>query len=188
MKVLAILLPALASLAAGQKMQLRLDTSQTQVDFKLGDVLHTVHGTFKLKSADLWFDPSTSKAGGQIVVNALSGESGNSGRDTRMHKNVLESMMFPEITFVPVRLEEKLNLDGDSTVRLRGQFTLHGVSHKLIVRVQAHVDHQRLTAEIHFPVPYVQWGLKNPSTLLLRVNDTVDIAIHTSGELNPATP
>jgi hypothetical protein len=31
----------------------------------------------------------------------------------------------------------------------------------------------------HFDVPYVKWGMKNPSHLILRVNDKVEIAIHT---------
>jgi uncharacterized protein with GYD domain len=30
-----------------------------------------------------------------------------------------------------------------------------------------------------FEVPYVSWGMKNPSTLMLRVNDKVEITIHT---------
>jgi hypothetical protein len=28
-------------------------------------------------------------------------------------------------------------------------------------------------------VPYVQWGMKNPSTLFLRVSNKVEISIHT---------
>jgi len=37
------------------------------------------------------------------------------------------------------------------------------------------------TATIHFTIPYVKWGLKNPSTLFLRVSDKVviDIAAYT---------
>ena len=35
----------------------------------------------------------------------------------------------------------------------------------------------RATAKIHFTIPYVKWGLKNPSTLFLRVSDKVDIDI-----------
>jgi hypothetical protein len=34
-------------------------------------------------------------------------------------------------------------------------------------------------ANATFSIPYVKWGLKNPSTLILRVNDQVDITIHT---------
>ena len=188
MKRLAILALSLAALASGQQVRLHLDRSQTQVQFTLGDVLHTVHGVFKLKSGDLWFDPSSGQAGGQIIVDASSGESGSEARDSRMHKNILESAMFPDITFVPDRVDGKMNLDGDSGITLHGQLALHGAAHDLTMNVKTHVDHQHLTADVSFPVPYVKWGMKNPSTLFLRVKDTVEIGIQASGELSRTTP
>jgi polyisoprenoid-binding protein YceI len=195
-------------------MQVHLNPSQTQVNFTLGDVLHTVHGVFKLKSGDLWFDSSSGQAGGQIVVNALSGESGSEARDSRMHKNILESAMFPDIMFAPDRIDGKVNFEGDSEVTLHGQLNIHGGTHELTVNVKAHVDQQHvsgnpaqnrcrgrvsescegaaapfaLTASVNFPVPYVKWGMKNPSTLFLRVKDTVEIGIQAGGELSPAKP
>jgi hypothetical protein len=38
------------------------------------------------------------------------------------------------------------------------------------------------TVTSHFTVPYVKWGMKNPSTFVLRVNQSVDIEIQASGE------
>jgi polyisoprenoid-binding protein YceI len=187
-KSLAIVALGLAGLASGQWMQVHLDPSRTQVNFTLGDVLHTVHGVFKLKSADLWVDSSNGQAGGQVIVNALSGESGSEARDSRMHKNILESAMFPNIAFAADRIEGKLNLDGDSEVTLHGQLTIHGGTHELTVNVKANVNHQHLTASVTFPAPYVKWGMKNPSTLFLRVKDTVEIAIQADGELLGLTP
>jgi hypothetical protein len=32
-------------------------------------------------------------------------------------------------------------------------------------------------------MPYVKWGMKNPSTLLLRVSDQVEIDVHASGRV-----
>jgi hypothetical protein len=69
-------------------------------------------------------------------------------------------------------------------VRLHGQFTIHGGTHDLTMAVKSHIEQQRLTAAISFPVPYVQWGMKNPSTLFLRVNDTVEITIQAAGQLS----
>jgi len=49
--------------------------------------------------------------------------------------------------------------------------------------VQANATGEELTANVTFSVPYVNWGLKNPSTLFLRVNITVDIAIQAVGHI-----
>src|ERR1700681_1422369 len=46
------------------------DPARTTVDFTLGDVLHTVHGTFRLKSGVIHFDPDGGKASGSVVVDA----------------------------------------------------------------------------------------------------------------------
>ena len=183
LKNVVVLALGLAGLALGQRMEVHLDPSRTQVNFTLGDVLHTVHGVFKLKSGDIWFDRFNGQAGGQIIVNALSGESGNESRDSRMHKNILESAMFPDIVFVPNRIDGKVNLEGDSEVTLHGQLTIHGGTHELGVNIKVHVDHGRLASSVEFPVPYVKWGMKNPSTLFLRVKDSVEIGIQASGEL-----
>lgn len=63
---------------------------------------------------------------------------------------------------------------------------MHGGGHPLTLVVQAHLAGNHLTADTQFAVPYVSWGLKNPSTLFLRVNDTVDVAIHATGKIVPA--
>jgi len=39
------------------------------------------------------------------------------------------------------------------------------------------------TALVHFDVPYEEWGLKNPSTLFLRVGNTVQIDVHAAGTI-----
>jgi hypothetical protein len=40
-----------------------------------------------------------------------------------------------------------------------------------------------MTATMHFVVPYVQWGMKNPSTLFLRVGDKVNIDLEAVGHV-----
>jgi len=170
--------------ANAEDMRLTLDPVATHVKFILPDVLHTVHGEFTLKSGAIEFDPVTARASGAIVVDAASGESGSRGRDSRMHKNILESAMFPEITFVPDRVDGVLQLQGDSEVGLHGMFQMHGSSHAVTLPARVHINGPDLTAAIKFPVPYVGWGLKNPSTFILRVADTVQIEIQTSGHLS----
>jgi hypothetical protein len=38
-----------------------------------------------------------------------------------------------------------------------------------------------IDADIKFEVPFVDWGMKDPSTLILRVNKSVEIELRTTG-------
>src|SRR5690242_15210846 len=78
-------------LARAQQNTFTLDPAQTKVNFSVDSTLHTVHGDFRLQRGSIQFDNATGQAGGAIVVDAASGQSGNDGRDKKMHKDVLES-------------------------------------------------------------------------------------------------
>ena len=43
------------------------------------------------------------------------------------------------------------------------------------------------TATVHFTIPYAKWGMKNPSTLFLRVNDSVEIDLVAAGNVAKRT-
>src|SRR5581483_12511736 len=103
--------------------------------------------------------------------------------DGRMKKNILETQKYPDIVFAPDRVDGKLNPQGDSQVRVHGSFSIHGASHELTVPVTVHASPQAMDVDAHFDVPYVQWGMKNPSTLFLRVGDRVNIEIHAAGRI-----
>ncbi len=153
--------------AFAQRTTLELDPARTAVHFTLRTSLHTVHGTFRLKGGKVSFDPLTGKASGLLAVDAASGESGNRGRDAKMHKEVLESHIYPEITFVPLEVKGGIEMQGDSQVQVTGTFSLHGQDHEVV---------------INFSVPYISWGLKNPSTFILRASDTVQLSVHSTGQ------
>ena len=172
--------------AVAEEAVLELDPAQTQIGFTLADILHTVHGTFKLKRGLIKFDPATGHASGLVVVDATSGESGSHARDHKMHKDVLESAQYPEITFAPDQVQGQISAQADSQLQVRGIFNLHGTNHPFTLVVQAHFAGGQLTTDLHFSIPYTSWGLKNPSTLFLRVNDTVDISIHAVGKVKQA--
>jgi polyisoprenoid-binding protein YceI len=171
---------AAAALSA-QETAIEIDPGQTKVGYTLADVLHTVHGSFALKRGTIRFDPATGKASGELVVDAASGNSGNTGRDRRMHQNILESGKFPEIVFRPDRVEGKVAPQGTSHVQLHGMFSIHGAEHEIMLPVLVEATGDRYAATAHMTIPYVQWGMKNPSTLILRVSDKVDIDIETVG-------
>ena len=177
---------SVASPAIAQNAVLELDPSQSQVNFTLGATLHTVHGNFKLKHGTVKFDPATGHASGLVVVDATSGDSGSHARDHKMHKDILESAQYPEITFTPQQVQGQVLPQGDFKVQVLGTFAMHGTTHPLTLVIQARLAGEHLTADTQFTIPYVSWGLKNPSMLFLRVNDTVDIAIHAAGQMKIA--
>jgi polyisoprenoid-binding protein YceI len=167
----------LAIAAAAQQIQVTLDPSQTKVNWTLGDVLHTVHGTFKLVSGNIVFDLRTGNASGEILVDAKSGESGNHARDGKMQKEVLESARYPEITFLPKHVSGNLSAQGSSTLQVQGVFRIHGGDHDLTLSLPVQSQGSRATATTKFDVPYQAWGMKNPSTLFLKVDTKVEIDI-----------
>jgi polyisoprenoid-binding protein YceI len=170
--------------AAAQQTQISLDPALTKVNWTLGDVLHTVQGTFKLKSGSIIFDPKTGDASGQIVVDAKSGESGNDKRDAKMQKEVLESTRYPEIIFFPKHVTGNLPTQGSSTLQVQGVFRIHGGDHDLILSFPVHADGSRATATTNFVVPYEAWGMKNPSVMFLKVENKVEINISAVGNVS----
>ena len=161
-------------------MSLDLDPAKTEVQFTLHDVLHTVHGTFKLKKGRISFDPDSGKASGEIVVDVTSGASGSDARDGRMHKEILESQRYPEATFTPDHVTGKLAAEGQSQIDVHGAFKIHGADHELTLHIQVERVGAQYIASTHFVIPYVQWGMKNPSNFLLKVDKTVDMDIKTT--------
>lgn len=162
-----------------------VDPAQSKVRWTVESTLHTVHGTFAVKSGALHFDPETGKADGEIVVLATSGESGNSSRDAKMHKLVLESAKYPEAAFRPTVVEGKLSASGNSDVRLRGVFLLHGSEHELTVPVHAEMSSGKWHGTTKFEIPYIQWGLKDPSNWLLKVKPAVQVDLELAGAWKP---
>ena len=105
-----------------------------------------------------------------------------------MQKNVLESARYPEIAFRPGRLEGNVAPSGTSLVQVSGLFGIHGAEHEITVPVEVDLEADHWTASAHFPVPYVKWGMKNPSILFLRVGDTVTIDFQGTGGTKPDSP
>jgi len=175
-----------ATCLRAQETIVTFDPSLTKVEFTVGSTLHTVHGSFKLKSGQIRFDPATGKAGGEIIVDATSGISESDGRDKKMHQQVLESPKYPEITFTPNLLKGAIALHGTSQVDVSGVFRLHGQDHDLTLTIAVEpAAGGQIQATTKFSVPYIKWGLKNPSNFLLKVNDTVEIEIQATAQLAP---
>jgi polyisoprenoid-binding protein YceI len=96
---------------------------------------------------------------------------------------VLDAEHFAEVMFAPSSYQGTIAPSGDSTIQVSGTFTLHGTPHDMTVPMQLHIDGANLTAKGHFTVPYVKWGLKDPSIFILKVAKEVDIDLTLSGQL-----
>jgi polyisoprenoid-binding protein YceI len=172
----------LASAGHAQGIAVQLDPAQSKIEFTLGSTLHTVEGTFKLKSGSIRYDPATGKMGGSIVVDATSGESGNGGRDRKMHREILESAKYPDIVLMPSRGDGTFNPKGASRLEVSGLFSLHGQDHEITLPIEIQPAGRQMKLATHITIPYIKWGLKNPSTFILRASDKVEIEIHAVGQ------
>jgi len=179
MKVIAksaifLLALLLAPVAFAQHRTFTVNPDASKVAFALTGTGHSVSGTFHVQSGTIVFDPSAATISGSVVVAAGSGNSGEASRD-KMNSDVLDVTHFAEVSFVPKSYQGTVAATGDSTIHVNGVFTLHGAPHDLTVPMQIHVDGANLTAKGHFTVPYVQWGLKDPSVFILKVAKEVGI-------------
>jgi polyisoprenoid-binding protein YceI len=160
---------------------IEFDPGKSTAEFSLGALLHTVHGTFKVKNGVVRFDASSGHASGQIVVDVPSGESGDKARDRQMHENVLQSDRFPEAVFSPDHVEGQIASSGASRVQVHGSLRVHGGDHEVTIPVKVNVQNNSVTATGKFSMPYVAWGMKDPSNLILRVDKTVELEVTLQG-------
>ena len=171
------------NVAQAEQKTFTLDPVQTQVNFTLDSTLHTVHGNFQLKRGSIRFDTTTGAAGGELVVDSASGQSGSDGRDKRMHKDILESPKYTDIIFTPQHVRGTVSNEGKSNVEVEGILTMHGKSKPVIMPLEVQLQNGTGSADGSFSVKYREWGMKNPSTFILRVNDTVHIHVHAVGKI-----
>ena len=186
--ILAALL-SLSSLAPGQNhgMKVVLDPAETVIRWKLSGGLHDTHGTFKLKSGEFFFNPKTGVAEGEILVDATTGESGDATRDKRMQQDVLESNRYPAIFFHPTQLKGEFKETADLQDLVgQGTFNIHGADHPMDLPLKVQVASGAVTATTQFTVPYVAWGMKNPSKFLLHVGKQVEIEVTAKGTIRQA--
>jgi polyisoprenoid-binding protein YceI len=172
-----------AGAGVANAITLSLDPAKSDLHWTLGSTLHTVHGTFALKHGEVRVDPATGAASGEFVADATSGKSGNDSRDTKMHKEILESSKYAEVIFRPTKIDGKVLVQGASNVQVHGTFVLHGSEHELIVPVQAELTGTQWKGSAKFSIPYIQWGLKSPNTFLLKADPEVGIELELSGTL-----
>jgi polyisoprenoid-binding protein YceI len=183
--VICLFVGAVCLWAAGiaDFLAVSLDPAKTSVSWELDGNMHTTHGTFKLKDSSIQIDPGKGAVSGYVVIDARSGKSGDSTRDQRMHREIIESGKYPEIRFTFEKLDGQLNREGDSKVKITGWMELHGAKHEITIPADVRLSSNQLSCTLRFEVPYVAWGLKDPSSFIFRVDKKVSIEVHADGRL-----
>ena len=178
---LAVIL-APAELAQHQTFVINPDASEVKT--MLNTTREVVSGTFHIQSGSIEFDRSTPRMSGSVVVLADSGKTGNDSRDRKMNKDILEVEQHATVSFEPKTYVGAIAPLGNSNIQVTGIFTLLGTPHEITVPMLVHLDGTSAIAKAHFVVPYVQWGLKNPSFMIWKADNDVAIDLNLVGTIS----
>jgi len=179
-----VLLAAFAAVSAhAQQRVLVLDPQASKVTFKLEATGHDVEGSFVLENGRIAFDPATGVASGEIAIDLKSAETGNKSRDETMHEDVLETGKFPRAVFRAEKIRGSVPDSGTGQVTLDGTLSFHGADHKVSLPAKIDVQNGRVKADTQIEIPYVEWGLHDPSIIMLRVAKVVSVKVRAEGSL-----
>lgn len=180
----SVFLLFVAATAFAQQEVFTVHGGESRVGITLNTTHEVVHGTFQVQSGTIRFDRAFPQLSGSIVVAAGSGITGNGSRDKKMNHDILKADQFAFVSFVPKSYLGTIAATGASTIQVSGTFTLLGAAHELTVPMRIETDGKKLVATTKFVVPYVQWGLKNPSFLFWKADNDVTVDLSLRGELS----
>lgn len=173
--------------AFAQHETFTVEPDASVVRMTLNTTHEVVNGTFHMQSGSIEFDAGGSTMTGTVVVSAGSGKTGNGSRDKKMTKSILQADQYETVSFVPKTYTGSIAQHASSTIEVTGVFTLLGKPHDITIPMQVIVDGSKATAKAHFVVPYVQWGLKNPSFLFWKAENDVAIDLSLVGHMSHST-
>jgi len=179
-----VIAATLAPAALAQHQTFVVNPDASQVNMTLKTTHELVNGTFHVQSGSVDFDRSTPRMSGSIAVAAGSGKTGNGSRDKKMNKDILKVEQYTTVSFEPKTYAGAIAPSGDSNIQVTGIFTLLGTPHEITIPMQVHLDGAGANAKAHFVVPYVQWGVKNPSFLIWKADNDVAIDLKLVGTVS----
>jgi len=178
--LVGILVPA--ALAQHQTFTVNPDASEITMTLKTTHEL--VNGVFHVQSGSIEFERSAPRMSGSVIVLSATGKTGNDSRDKKMKNDILKVDQYTTISFAPKTYTGAIGASGDSTIQVSGVFTLLGNAHDLTIPMQIHLDGSKAVAKAQFVIPYVQWGLKNPSFLFWKADNDVAIGVNLVGQIS----
>jgi len=180
---LALLAVVAVPAAVGQHETFVVNPDASEVKITLKTTHEVVNGTFHVQSGAIAFDRGEGKMSGSVVVVAGSGSTGNSARDKKMNKDILKVEQYAAISFEPKTFTGALGAAGDSTLQVSGTFHLLGAAHEITLPMLVHLEGGKATAKGHLVIPYVEWGLKNPSFLIWKADNDVAVDLNLVGTI-----
>lgn len=174
----------LAPVALAQQQTFVANPDSSEVKMTLKTTHEVVNGTFHIQSGSIEFERSAANMSGSVVVLAGSGKTGNGRRDKKMNKDILQVEQHATVSFEPKSYAGAIAPSGDSTIEATGMFTLLGTPHEITIPVLVHLEGTSATVKAHFVVPYIEWGLKDPSFLFWKADKDVAIDLVLTGRLS----
>ena len=174
----------LAPAAFAQHQTFVVNPDASEVKMTLNTTHEVVNGIFHVQSGSIEFDRSTPRMSGSVVVLAGSGKTGNDSRDKKMNKDILEVEQYATVSFEAKTYSGVIAPSGDSNLQVTGIFTLLGTPHEITIPMLVHLEGTNATAKARFVVPYVQWGLKNPSFMIWKADNDVAIDLNLVGTIS----
>jgi polyisoprenoid-binding protein YceI len=163
-----VLLQSTATAKPGNAVSIHMDPANTTVTFTAGTFKH-VKGSFALKGGLFAFDGASGVAQGEILVDAESEKSNDASLDRKIRTQTLEVAKYPGISFHPEDVIGTLPpKDGVYHFKLKGSLTIHGTDHTVTADVDATQNGDQVLLKSTFTVPYVEWGMKDAGTFLMR--------------------
>lgn len=163
-----------------------VDPAKSAVTFLLTATGHDVEGIMAAPTGAIRFDPATGHASGQIRLDLRPTKTGNKSRDKTMHEDVLESAKYPEAVLTATKLVGSPAPSGTANVTLEGRLSIHGADHEVRLPAKVTVDAGRLAVETALDVPFVAWGMEDPSFFIFRTAKVVKVTIRAEGSLAAA--
>ena len=171
--------------------KIALDPDRTEVTFSLGALFHTVQGHGTPLATTLEFVPGEDLLTGAVILPAAGLTTDNQRRDRRMQGHVLQSEAHGDIILTLERAYGPFDPETGGDLQVEGSLQLLGASHPVSFPLEITIlldEEGQFRAKGAFMVPYVLWGLKDPSMVFLRVDKEVRVSFSAAGSISAIPP
>lgn len=179
----------LANPLTAETLKLHLDPAQSQVSVRFSATLQSVSGRLGPAEGTIELDPVTGEATGEVRMDFTDASTGIGRRDRKMHSKILETGRYPGAVFHVEGVELPATLhQGENDVQLRGTVDFHGSSHLVTFPATVTLRGGQVRAKGWLEIPYIAWGVRDPSFFLLRVAKVVTVELDIAGQLEGRQP